>query len=389
MTFADDIDATSLDALRAAGGMKWTDPQVPIGAFVAEMDFGVAPVIRAALHEAVDAGTFGYMPTTMSDDLKQATAERLRDRQGWTIDARQVFPIPDVIKALEVTIEHFSTPGSKVIVPTPSYMPFLFVPQTLGREVIEVPMLQVGGVWNLDLEGIQRAFDDGGEVLILCNPFNPLGRVFTREDLHSVSELVDRNGGRVFSDEIWAPLVYSEATMVSYATISDVAAGHTITAVSASKAWNIPGLKCAQLVVSNDADQAKLDEIGGWIGHGTSNLGAIANTFAYREGQPWLDEVIDYLDGNRRELQSLVAQHLPGVRISIPAGTYVGWLDFRDLGIEQPGDYFREHAGVGLTDGSACGEVGVGSARFIFAMPRPILREAIMRMAAALPRQSD
>ncbi|SEB38282.1 cystathione beta-lyase [Paramicrobacterium humi] len=388
MTFADEIDAKTLDVLRASGGLKWTDPDVPIGAFVAEMDFGVAPVISTALHEAVDAGVFGYMPPAMGDELKQATAERLRDKQGWEITAKQVFPVPDVIKALEVTIEHFSKPGSKVIVPTPSYMPFLFVPPTLGREVIEVPMLNDDGVWRFDLDVIQRAYDDGGDVLILCNPYNPLGRVFTREELAGVSEVVDRNGGRVFSDEIWAPLVYPGSELVSYATVSDVAAGHTITGVSASKAWNLPGLKCAQLIVSNDADQAVLDEIGMWIGHGASNLGAIANTVAYREGQPWLDGVVDYLDGNRRELVSLVEQHLPGVRVSMPQGTYVGWLDFRDTGIENPGEHFREHAGVGLTDGSACGVAGVGSARFIFAMPRPVMREAIVRMAAALERQA-
>lgn len=225
MTFADEIDAKTLDVLRASGGLKWTDPDVPIGAFVAEMDFGVAPVISTALHEAVDAGVFGYMPPAMGDELKQATAERLRDKQGWEITAKQVFPVPDVIKALEVTIEHFSKPGSKVIVPTPSYMPFLFVPPTLGREVIEVPMLNDDGVWRFDLDVIQRAYDDGGDVLILCNPYNPLGRVFTREELAGVSEVVDRNGGRVFSDEIWAPLVYPGSELVSYATVSDVAPG--------------------------------------------------------------------------------------------------------------------------------------------------------------------
>ncbi|WP_259606358.1 MULTISPECIES: hypothetical protein [Microbacterium] len=121
-----------------------------------------------------------------------------------------------------------------------------------------------------------------------------------------------------------------------------------------------------------------------WIGHGTANLGVVANTAAYRDGQPWLDEVVAYLQGNRDELVRLVAEHLPGVTVTVPEGTYVGWLDFTDTGVDEPAAFFRRHAGVGLTDGVACGAAGAGCARFIFAMPRPVLREAIARMGAAM-----
>lgn len=383
MDFADRIDAHDLAALRAGGGMKWIDPEAPIGAFVAEMDFGVAPEITRALHDAVDGARFGYLTQPLVDDLREATAARLRAAHGWSIQPSQVYPVADVIKVLEVAIEHFTRPGSKVIVPTPCYMPFLLVPPALGREVIQVPMLDDGGVARLDLEGIECAFEAGGELLVVCNPHNPLGRVHTRDELLAVSEVVDRNGGRVFADEIWAPLVF-EGEHVPYASVSPIAAGHTITGVSASKAWNIPGLKCAQLVASSDADRAVLDELAMWIGHGASNLGVIANTVAYREGQAWLDDAIAYLDGNRRALVELVREHLPGVRVAAPEGTYVGWLDFRDTGIAAPAEFFRARAGVGLTDGSLCGDAGRGFARFIFAMPRPVLRLAFERMGKAL-----
>ncbi|WP_309102404.1 aminotransferase class I/II-fold pyridoxal phosphate-dependent enzyme [Microbacterium sp.] len=382
------MDAVTVEQLHARGGLKWSDPQAPIGAFVAEMDFGVAPPITAALHAAVDEGAFGYAPPRLWDELRSATAGRLRSRHGWSIEADQVFPVPDVIKALEVAIEHFSAPGSKVIVPTPSYMPFLTVPGILGREVIEVPMILSEGVWRFDLDGIQRAFDDGGECFVLCNPYNPLGRVFDREELTALSAVIERNHGRVFSDEIWAPLVFPGRELISYATLSDETAGHTITATSASKAFNLPGLKCAQLIVSNDADKARLAEHGMWIGHGTANLGVIANTVAYRDGQPWLDEVVDYLQQNRDELVRLVGEHLPDVTVTVPEGTYVGWLDFSATGIDRPAQFFREHAGVGLTDGTACGAAGAGHARFIFAMPRPVLREAIIRMGEAVRAQA-
>lgn len=384
-SFADRIDATTAETLRAIGGTKWSDPEVAIGAFVAEMDFGIAPAITDALHRAVDEGSFGYFPARIAEDLRVATADRLRSRHGWTVRPDQVFPVPDVIEALKVTIEQFSPAGSKVIVPTPSYMPFLFVPPMLGREVIQVPMREGDdGAARFDLEAIQRAFDDGGNCFVLCNPYNPLGRVFDRDELIALSAVIQRNGGRVFSDEIWAPLVFPDAELVSYATIDETTASHTITATSASKAFNLPGLKCAQLIVSNEADREKLAEQAMWLGHGASNLGMIANTAAYTEGQPWLDEVLEYLRGNRDEFIALVAQHLPGVRVRAPQGTYVGWLDFRGTGIEKPGEFFRERAGVGVTDGSACGLAGEGHARFIFALPRPLLREALQRMGDAM-----
>ena len=381
-SFAERADATTLEQLRAAGGTKWLDPEI-IGAFVAEMDFGVAPVISEALHEFVDAGAFGYAPRRYVEALTRATAERLRNRQGWDITPEQVIPVPDVIRAFEVALDEFTPPGAKVIVPTPSYMPFLRVPGLRGREVIEVPMLREQGTWRFDLAAIDRAFAAGGGCLVLCNPYNPLGRVFGRDELLELCEVVDRNGGRVFSDEIWAPLVFGDG-LVSYATLSDTAAGHTITATSASKAWNLPGLKCAELVVSNRADLARITELGPWVGHGTATPGMVATVAAFERGEPWLADALDYLRGSRDELVELVAEHLPGVRFIAPEATYVAWLDFSELGIERPGDFFREHAGVALTEGADCGEAGRGCARFIFAMPRPIMREAIARMGRAL-----
>lgn len=381
--FAEQLDAITAEDLRAVGGTKWADPDV-YGAFIAEMDFGVAPVIQDALHAAVDEGAFGYTPQKYSDALREATASRLRRLHGWEVGAGQVFPVPDVITAYEIAITRFAEPGGKIIVPTPSYMPFLTVPPALGLEVIEVPMLAVDGVWTFDHAAIQAAFDAGGRCLVLCNPFNPLGRVFTRDELTGISELVERNGGRVFSDEIWAPLVFAGSELISYATLNEVAAGHTITATAASKAWNLPGLKCAQLVVSNEADQRTMDEIGKWAARGVATLGLIGSTAAYEHGDEWLGDVLSYLTGNRDELIELVAELLPGVTVTVPEATYIAWLDFRAVGIEHPGDFFREAAGVGLTDGSACGEAGIGSARFIFAMPRPLMREAVRRMGEAL-----
>lgn len=388
MTSAHEFDSIGMDRLREIGSLKWTMFPGKIGAFVAEMDFGCAPAIAKALHESVDDGLFGYLPPAVSEAMSEACAAWQKSRYGWDVPAARVHPLPDVIKGLEVAIEQFSAPGSKIVLPTPAYMPFLSVPPTLGREIIQVPMLVRDGRYEFDLDGLDRAFHDGGGLLILCNPYNPLGRVFSREELLAVSDVVERNGARVFSDEIHAPLVYPGGQHVPYASVSEVAASHTITSTSASKAWNLPGLKCAQIIISNDADAEVWERIGFMASHGASNPGVIANTAAYSAGGDWLAGTVDYLDGNRRLLGDLLAEHLPEIGYTAPEGTYIAWLDARALELEvPPADFFRERAGVAMTDGSSCGEAGVGFMRFIFATPRPIIEQAVRQMADAVKRR--
>ena len=383
--FARRIDGTTIEQLRSTGATKWSADDGTLGAFVAEMDFGIDAKITEALHRAVDDGSFGYMPRAISADLSEATAEFLDRRYGWQVAASDVQPIPDVIMGLELAMEHCSAAGSKIIVPTPSYMPFLFVPPMRGREVIEVPLAVRDGRFEFDLDALQRAFDDGGGLLLLCNPYNPVGRVFSRDELVAISEVVERNGGRVFSDEIWAPLVYGGATHTPYATVSPAAAQHTITAMSASKAWNLPGLKCAQLVLTSDADRETWEKLGPFAGHGTSNLGAIANATAYREGDPWLADLVPYLEQNRDTLLDLLAEEIPGAWMPKPEGTYVGWIDFRAVGLgDRPADFFTREAGVTLTEGSMCGVAGTGFTRLIFATPRPILEQIVRRLGQAV-----
>lgn len=364
------------------GSKKWGTFPGTIGAFLAEMDFGTAPEITAALHDGVNAGAFGYLPDSLAEAMSSACADWQSSHYGWSVDSADVHPLGDVIKGLEVAIEHYSAPGSKVIVPTPAYMPFLTVPPAVGREIIDIPLAQDDGEYAIDLGALEAAFAEGGQLLILCNPYNPVGRVFRRDELLGIAEVVQRHGGRVFSDEIHAPLVYAGAEHVPYASISPATAAHTVTATSASKAWNLPGLKCAQIILSNDPDRETWAEIGQLASHGAANLGVLANTTAYRDGGPWLDSVLDYLDGNRRLLGDLLAEHLPEVGYRVPQGTYIGWLDCRRLGIRAPSDFFRERAAVSLTDGVACGSPGF--VRLIFATPRAILTDAVTRMGRAV-----
>ena len=261
-------------------------------------------------------------------------------------------------------------------------MPFLSVPPALGRPVIEVPMVTDGGRLVLDLDGIAAAFRAGGHLLILCNPANPAGRVYTAGELRAVAGVVDAHGGRVFADEIHAPLVYPGHRHVPYASMSPAAAGHALTAVSASKGWNLPGLKCAQLILSNPADQATWAGAGLLYERGTSVLGVAAAVAAFSRGEDWLAQVLGYLDGNRTLLAGLLAEQLPAVGYRPPEGTYLAWLDCRDLGLgDHPGQFFLDHARVLVNDGPAFGAAGNGHVRLNFATPRPILTQIVGRLA--------
>lgn len=385
-SFRTAIDATTAEMLRARGSHKWTAPGPGgFGAAVAEMDFGAAEPILAALARLSADAAFGYLPAHLSGELALACAEFEQRRFGWTVDPARIHPVPDVIKALEIAITHYSRPGSPVILPTPAYMPFLIVPGHLGRDIIQVPMLDSGGVFSLDLEGIDAAFAAGGHVIIFCNPYNPLGRVFTVAEMTKLTEVVDRHGGRVFADEVHAPLVYPGHRHVPYASTSDTAAAHTLTATSASKAWNLPGLKCAQVILTSEADERQWDELGVFATHGASNPGVVANIAAFREGEPWLADALAYLDDSRQLLARLIGSNLPQVSYRPPEGTYLAWLDCSGLGLAgSPGSLVTERARITVVDGPAFGQGGAGSFRFNFAAPQPLLTEMIGRIAEVL-----
>ena len=380
------LDAITVEQLRAAGSTKWTTHPDTIGAWIAEMDFGIAEPITSALHEVVDQARFGYNPPSLVADLGRAYAEFSARRYGVAPDPEMVRPLPDVLAGMAAIIDHYTPAGSPVIVPTPAYMPFLLLPDWWGdREVIQVPMARDGDRWVYDLDAIGAAFDAGAHMLTLCNPHNPIGRVLTREEMLAIADLVEAKGGLVFSDEIHAPLVYPGSQHVPYASLDERTAAHTITATSASKSFNLAGLKCAQIVFSNPEHRATWAKAGRWVEQGVSLPGIVANITAYREGDPWLLQTLAYLDRNRKALTGLVADKLPGVRYSEPEGTYLALLDFRETGLgDNPAAVFQEEVKVVLTPGPACGEAARGFARLNFGTPLPVLEEIIDRIGRVL-----
>ncbi|SDH92862.1 cystathione beta-lyase [Actinokineospora alba] len=390
-TLLPDFGAVSAESLWAAGHLKWTvDGPGLLGAGAAEMDFGTAAPVATAIKAAVDDGLLGYLPPALTSELAAACAAWQRDSYGWDVEAGDVHPVPDVVRALHIAIEHFSRPGSPVIVPVPAYTPFLTLPELLGRRVIQVELTLSAGRYRYDLDALDRAFTAGGHLLLLCNPHNPVGRVMRADELAAISRVVTHHGGRVFADEIHAPLVYSGNRHVPYASVSGAAADHAITATSASKAWNVAGLKCAQVVLSNDADRERWGRLGRLATDGTSTLGAVATVAAYRHGRPWLEAVLTYLDRNRSLLGQLLGEHLPSARYLPPEGTYLAWLDLRGL-LPSPvraANLIAEAAGLSVVDGADCGIPGRGFVRMNFATTDELLSRMVRVLADALTGRS-
>lgn len=392
--------ASVRDELRRAGSLKWTAVDADIAAWVAESDLGTAPAVRDAVTAAVTTGLTGYLPPGVRRELAAATARWYDERYGWRPDPARIHPVADVLEALRVTVEHLTRAGSPVILPTPAYMPFLTAPRQWGREVIEVPMARDAERGHvLDLDAVGAAFRAGGHLLVLTNPHNPTGRVHTADELAALTEVVQRHGGRVFADEIHAPVVHPGHRHVPYASTSAVAASHTVTATSASKAWNVPGLKCAQVLLTADDDVAAWRRVDHLATHGASTVGAVANTAAYRSGGAWLEGVLARLADHRDALvEGLVAGGASagdGTLLSHrrPEGTYLAWLDLRPAFTasstplpDDLGRWLRRRTGVAVVDGADCGAVGRGAVRVNLAMPRPLVVEAGRRIAAALPR---
>jgi len=254
------FDALTPEVMRHRGSLKWTQYGGDvIGAWVAEMDLGTAPAVTEVLRRAVEDGTLGYMPTGVGEAAREAVAAFQERAFGWRVPVEDVSLLPNVLSALEAVIERHTRPGSAVIVPTPAYMPFLSIPGRCGRECVQVPARRghdAAGrpVWDLDPDRIEAAMADGAGLLVLCNPWNPVGRVLPPADLDAVAALSSRYRVPVFADEIHSPLVLDPAAAhTPYASRPAAEADLTFTATAVSKGWNIPGLMCAQLIASGGA----------------------------------------------------------------------------------------------------------------------------------------
>ncbi len=381
------FDQLTAEQLRQRRTIKWNlfGPDV-LPLWVAEMDFPTAPAVLEGIRSCVANEEFGYPPVG-EDDLPRATAEWCRRRYGWRVSPDWVRVVPDVLKGMETVINFLTRPESPVVLPVPAYMPFFDLLQITGRQRVEIPMPQQdSGRYVMDLDALDAAFAGGAGSLILCNPNNPLGTAFHADELRAIVDIAARHGARIIADEIHAPLVYGRPH-VAAASVSDTAADTVVTLVSASKGWNLPGLMCAQVILSNARDIGEWHRINKLHKMGTSTVGIRANIAAYEHGAAWLDELLVYLRANRDRLAATLPALSPGLKINTPEATYMSWVDFRALNLPtQPAEYLLSKAKVALNPGIPFGvTVGSGFARLNFATTRVILDRAIHAIAATLP----
>ena len=392
------LEQLSLDQLRQRTSMKWrTHPADVLPLWVAEMDVPLAPPVHEALTEALDRGDTGYPAGTA---YAEALAGFAVQRWGWDgVAVERTAIVPDVMLGIVEVLHLVTAPGDTVVVNCPVYPPFYAFLDTVGRSVREVPL---GADGRLDLEALADAFGeqvDGRRpaAYLICNPHNPTGLVHTADELAGVAALARQHGVRVVADEIHAPLVLPGAEFVPYLSVPGAEDGFSV--LSATKGWNLAGLKAALLVAGPDAagDLARLPEV---VSHGPSHLGIVAHAAALRSGGEWLDALLAGLDDNRRLLGELLAEHLPDVRWTPPQATYLAWLDCRALGLDDgqdtgarglvtstagPAGAFLERGRVAVSAGAAFGTGGAGHVRLNFATSQAVLTEAVRRMGAVAP----
>lgn len=375
--------AVSLAALRRRTSAKWrTHPPDVLPLPVAEMDFPLAPPIAERLHAAVRESDCGYAGPGPA--LAEALAGFAARRWGWALDPAHVTLAPEVGVGVVEVLRLLLRPGDQVVVNPPVYDSFFPWVAEVGCRLVEVPMAPSGDGHELDLDGLERAFRGGARVHLLCSPHNPTGTVHRRETLLRLAALAARHGVTVLSDEIHAPLVLPGRTHHPYPTLSDAAAAHGIVFTSASKAWNLAGLKCAAIVTAGPATRRLVGRLPEELPWRVGQLGVLAGVVAFVDGEPWLDEVVGILDHHRRHLAELLAARLPAVGYRPPDASYLAWLDCRGLGLgEDPSAHLLARGRVALSPGPSFGRQGAGFARLNFGTSRRILAEAVDRMAAA------
>ena len=381
----DDLD---LDRLSQRPGMKWavTEPGV-LAAWVADMDFPIPPPVRAALQRRVDTD-LGYPVWTDSADgppLGEAFAERMTRRYGFTPDPSYVREFTDINQALQVILYLATRPGDPVALHVPAYPPFLDTLASMDRPLVPIPMLDTGDGWGFDADRLAAdVARHGCRALLLVNPQNPTGRAFRRDELLAIADLALAHDLLVISDEIHADLVYAPGVHIPFASLGAEVAARTVTVTSATKAFNLAGIRCSVAHIGPAHLRQALAAHPNVLFGEVNVLGVEATLTAWREGDDWLAGVRAVLDRNRRQLAEALP---PDVGYRVPEATYLAWLDCRALGLgPDPAEFFRKEARVLLAGGPPFGPGAEGFARLNFATSGPVLEEILTRINDAIRR---
>lgn len=354
--------------------------------WVADMDFKSPPAVIEALHRRVDHGIFGYarpVPSTV-----EAIVNALQQRYGWTIDPAWLVWLPGLVVGLNITAQAFATAGDEVLTLTPVYPPFMSAPKNSARTSVTVPFVLRAGRWEIDWEGLERAVTPRTKLFYLCNPHNPLARVWRREELARLGEFCVRHDLILCSDEIHCDLILDPTLPhIPTGTLGTEIAKRTVTLMAPSKTYNVPGLGTSLAIIPDAGLRARFVRATAGVVAEVTALGFTACEAAYRDSEPWRQALLAYLRGNRDFLLDFIARELPGVKVEAPIeATYLAWLNVSALQLPDPIAHFEAH-GVGLSDGAFFGATKGTHVRLNFGCPRATLAEALRRMKAALPRR--
>ena len=385
----DQYDFDTSISRRETNCVKWdrVEPDVLLR-WVADMDFRAPPELTRVLKDTIDHGIFGY--PFFGSQVQESVAEWMAKRHGWQVDPAHIVPIPGVVTGFNFAAYAVSEPGDGVLVQTPAYGPFLHVADNFGLADQRIALPQdEKGRYYVDLDAFEAAVTAETRVFMLCNPHNPTGRVFTREELEGMAEICLRNNVVICADEIHSDLLYSGHAHRPMASLNESIAANTVTLVAPSKTFNIPGLRTSAAIIEDEVLRKKfIAAQHGVIGF-VNVLGQAAMRAAYHHGEPWLEALLSYLEENRNLLFEFVRERLPGVRMNLPEGTFLAWLDCRELELGSRegasfNPFFEENARVALNEGAWFGKGSEGFVRLNFGCPRSTLVEALERMERAV-----
>ena len=376
----EDLD---LDRLRRRRSEKWRlYPPDVLPAFIAEMDYDLAEPMLAALRTAIDLSDCGY---ATADDLGETFAAFAAERHDWAVDPGRVHLVPDVMAGFDAILALATEPGDGVVINPPVYPPFFKHIGFDGRRVVEVPLIRTASRWELDFDGLEAAFAAGARAYLLCSPHNPTGRVFSAADLSRIGELAERYGVLVVADEIHASLTLPGARHTPFVSLGGAAAEHGVTLASASKAFNVAGLKGAVAVAGSAASERLLARLPASCQYGAGLFGVLASVAAWSSGGDWLDALLAQLDRARTEFGRLLGERLPGAVYTPPQASFLAWVDCAGLGLgPEPAQVFLDRGRVALGRGLDFGAPGDGFVRVTIGTSSALLASIVDRMAAAV-----
>ncbi len=379
-----EVKAIELTELRHHRSEKWREfPADVLPLPVAEMDFPVAAPIRNLLMEMVSRSDLGYLGPI--PEVALGFESFAKKRWDWMVDPNQIHIATDVGVGVVEVLRLFTSPGDRVLINSPVYHNFNTWIQETHLVKVDVPFVQDGDEWTLDLVAVEDAYRSGVKAHLVCNPHNPIGYVYSKSELLKIAELAREYSVIVISDEIHGPLTYSESTFVPFLSLGPVAEEVGIVVTAASKAWNIAGLKCAIVISQSAKMDALLKKLPIATHYRASLLGGFATAVAYSEGEEWLDGVLKTLDSNRYLLRDLLAKKIPEVKYRVPNCTYLAWLDFESLDIgRNPSEILLDRGRVALSPGKVFSPKTSSFVRLNFATSPEILTEAVDRMVVAI-----